>query len=269
MCQLLGLSFNQEINPGIPFRVLMSRSLAHPDGWGLAAYPDESGSAVVFKEPIPGYDSQLAQFLCSYRELKSKIFIGHIRRATRGDIKLDNTHPFARCYAGREFTFCQNGTLSKRHSLKQVSYQPVGDTDSERVFCFLLSQLRRYKIIPTRLGDSWAYTDWGLQVIHEILLDINAKTAGIFNCLFSDGQYLFAYRDLKEARNLFYKKCQNLSEKTEAPENMISQNLSIENHRRNYGYVVATEPLDDEGWHSFAGGNLMVFKDGNMVANLH
>ena len=156
MCQLLGLSFNQEINPGIPFRVLMSRSLAHPDGWGLAAYPDESGSAVVFKEPIPGYDSQLAQFLCSYRELKSKIFIGHIRRATRGDIKLDNTHPFARCYAGREFTFCHNGTLSKRHSLKQVSYQPVGDTDSERVFCFLLSQLRRYKIIPTRLGDSWA-----------------------------------------------------------------------------------------------------------------
>ena len=50
---------------------------------------------------------------------------------------------------------------------------------------------------------------------------------------------------------------------------MISKNLSMEIVRRNYGYVVATEPLDDEAWYSFTGGNLMVFKDGKVVANLY
>jgi len=268
MCQLLGLSFNQEIRPVIPFSVFMTRSVAHADGWGLAYYPDESGSAVVFKEPIPGYNSQLADFLYGYRALKSKIFIGHIRRATRGKLTHSNTHPFTRCYAGREFAFAHNGTLFKRKSLKQLSYQPIGDTDSERGFCYLLSLLKRHRIKPTPLGDTWVYTDKDFQVIHEILTEINTITAGIINCIFTDGKYLFCYRDLEEARNLFYKKCHNLSGNTEGCKNMISQNLSMENGCRNYGYVVATEPLDDEGWHSFTGGNLMVFKDGKIVANL-
>jgi len=269
MCQLLGLSFNQEISPVIPFSILMSRSLAHPDGWGLACYAADSSSAVVFKEPISGYDSQLAKFLCNYRELKSKIFIAHIRKATRGDVTYDNTHPFTRCFAGREYTFAHNGTLFKRHLLKQLSYQPVGGTDSERAFCYLLSQLKRYKIKPVWLDNSWVYHDKDFQIIHEILMEINTRTAGSFNCIFSDSKYLFCYRDLGEARYLSYKKCQNEFEITEVRKKILSKNSYIENGQYSSGYIVATEPLDNDQWESLAGGNLMVFKDGKVIANLY
>jgi len=50
--------------------------------------------------------------------------------------------------------------------------------------------------------------------------------------------------------------------------NIQSQNFCMENGRRNSGFIVATEPLNDETWQPFSGGNLIVFKDGKIVENL-
>jgi predicted glutamine amidotransferase len=203
MCQLLGLSFNHYIQPSTYLSAFVSRSVTNPDGWGLACYPNGSLSAVTFKEPISGYKSRLSHFLCGYRELKSKIFIGHIRLASRGGLSNDNTHPFTRCYNGREFSFCHNGTLYGGEQLNQLTFQPMGETDSELAFCYLLSQLRHYDIKPVTAGKFTGYTDIDFQIIYEILTDINMRTYGIFNCIFTDGKHLFCYRDLKEARYLF------------------------------------------------------------------
>lgn len=150
MCQLLGLSFNQHITPGFYFSALISRSRWNPDGWGLACYPNESKSAVVFKEPIPGYKSRLTRFLCGYQELRSKIFVGHIRLASRGGLSNDNTHPFTRSYNSREFSFCHNGTLYGGDQLTQLTFQPLGETDSELAFCYLVSILKPYLLRITQ-----------------------------------------------------------------------------------------------------------------------
>ena len=268
MCQLLGMSFNQDITPNFYFSALLSRSRQNPDGWGLACYPGECKSAVVFKEPVAGYQSTLTRFLCKYQELRSKIFVGHIRKATRGSLSYDNTHPFNRCYGGREFSFAHNGTLHRRKELNRLTYQPIGDTDSERAFCFLLSQLRRHEIKPVRAGELIGYTDTDFLLIHEILLDINARTAGKLNCIFSDGQHLFCYRDFQEARNLFWREVKCKRSNNETGKNFTTQFSYIEPPEIKKGYIIATEPLDNKKWHTFTAGHLMVFKDGEVVANL-
>lgn len=268
MCQLLGLSFSQEITLGQYFPVILSRSTLHPHGWGIAYHPRGSTSAVVYKEPIAGSESELARFLCRYNAIKSNIFICHIRKASRGSVAYDNTHPFSRCYAGREYTFAHNGTLKYRMRLTGLVYKPMGETDSERAFCFLLSQLRRCEIKRIRTDRVQGYSSTDFRTIYEILVDINTRTEGAFNCLFSDGMYLFCYRDLQEARNLFYQKCKSSIKNSDIVNFESEKNPYMEHYPVQDGYIVATEPINSNEWQSFAGGQLMVFKDGQVVVDI-
>ena len=84
MCELLGMSFNLPVNPSISFRGFRFRGEENPDGWGMAFYPDEA--AQIIKEPISAKRSELSEFLQNYKGVKSKIFIGHVRYASRGAI---------------------------------------------------------------------------------------------------------------------------------------------------------------------------------------
>lgn len=89
MCELLALCFNLPVSPRISFKGFRVRGRRNPDGWGLAFYPDNS--AIVFKEPLTATESRLAVFIENYELIKSKIFIGHVRRASRGEKSYRNT----------------------------------------------------------------------------------------------------------------------------------------------------------------------------------
>lgn len=67
--------------------------------------------------------------------------MSHIRQANRGSVALENTHPFTRELWGRYWTFAHNGQLSNYESLDVGRFVPVGQTDSEKSFCWLLNQL--------------------------------------------------------------------------------------------------------------------------------
>ncbi|NCB43396.1 MAG: class II glutamine amidotransferase [Clostridia bacterium] len=267
MCQLLGLSFNHEIQPTLPLKAFFQNSVFHPNGWGLAFYPASDKQSVLFKEAHPAYDSQLADFVLNYQHLQTRLLIAHIRKATKGTMAQENTHPFSRCYQGREFVFAHNGTLRRAKQLSRLIYQPVGQTDSERAFCYFLTQLSRREIRRTRHSGLNGYLDMDFVEIREIMHEINEKAAGSFNCLISDGEYLFCYMDLAEARNLFYLQHEQQPPKKRGRKNQISK-IEHEGRQPEAGYVVATEPCTEGDWQAFTGGQLIVFRDGEMVANL-
>jgi glutamine amidotransferase len=268
MCQLLGVSFNQPVPPIGPFSQLVRNSVMHPDGWGVAYYIDGSTRATIFKEFIPAYQSQLAQFLFKYSGFSSRTFIAHIRKATKGLVTLDNTHPFNRYHAGREYVFAHNGSLSKPKRLTRLYFKPIGDTDSERAFCYLLTQLRRCEIKRVWRDDGNWYGDVDFQVILKILHEINARAAGSFNCLFSDGEYLFAYRDLQEARNLFWMQYHEYPQSNSTRKNLITKKSAIGLADTLQGFIIATQPVMKGDWQPFTGGQLMVFKHGELIADL-
>lgn len=268
MCQLLGMSFNRAISPIGPFSKLVSNSVLHPDGWGVGYYSDESKRATIFKESIPAHESQLVRFLIRYKGFYAKNFVAHIRNATRGTVTLDNTHPFNRYYDGREYLFTHNGSLSRSKRLSRLYFKPIGDTDSERAFCYLLTQLRRYEIKRVLRDHDNGYGAMDFQKIHEILQDINDKAVGSFNCIFSDGEYLFCYKDLQEARNLFWMKCQKYLSIKRDRKNLINKKSAYRREPDTQGYIVATEPSINGSWQSFTGGQLMVFRNGHLEASL-
>ena len=83
--------------------------------------------------------------------------MAHIRYATVGEVTMENVHPFVRELHGMNISFCHNGEcprfaqapLPKLGRTTSHFYQPVGDTDSEAVFCSLLNALRTE--YPTQL----------------------------------------------------------------------------------------------------------------------
>ncbi len=94
-------------------------------------------AARVFLDPSPAAESPLARFL-SETPIKTLLAIGHIRRRTRGDVLLANTHPFMRELWGRHWVFAHNGTPLGVRRRALGRFNPIGTTDSEHAFCYLL-----------------------------------------------------------------------------------------------------------------------------------
>jgi len=225
----------------------------NPHGWGIAYYPDDSKAAIVLKEPVKARMSIFPELL-NMQKINSGIFIAHVRYTSVGERNLANTHPFSRCYKGKNFTFAHNGTLSGsyRYNLDYGPFEPLGETDSEHAFCYLLDKIQAGHLYSGIIPD--------FDKIFGLLRNINSY--GNFNCLFSDGTYLYAYRDTNGYNGLCYTKRQYPFDSINLVDEDYAIDLSSEKARDEYGYVVATRPLSDENWVNLEPGTLVIFKKG-------
>ncbi|NLS13183.1 class II glutamine amidotransferase [Vibrio sp. SM6] len=184
MCELLGMSANVPTDICFSFTGLMQRggrTGPHRDGWGITFY--EGKGCRSFKDPNPSFDSKIAQLVQNY-PIKSCAVISHIRQANRGGVSLENTHPFTRELWGRYWTFAHNGQLTDFQNLACGRFEPVGQTDSERAFCWLLNQLElQFDARPDNA------------ILFEFIASCcdSLKEMGVFNMLLSDGEYLLTY----------------------------------------------------------------------------
>jgi len=165
MCQLLGMNCAQKTDFCFSFsgfRLRGGQCDKHSDGWGLSIY--EGRGLRTFIDTLPAAESPLAEMV-SKLPIKTLNMMGHIRYATQGHKgDLANVHPFQRELWGVQFCFCHNGDVEKFSSSLDLSehpmlgmtteedriFNPVGDTDSESLFCAILNALRKeYDSPPT------------------------------------------------------------------------------------------------------------------------
>ncbi|MFN9175965.1 MAG: class II glutamine amidotransferase [Synechocystis sp.] len=168
MCQLLGMNCNVPTDICFSFEGFCARggkTGEHRDGWGIAFFEDLA--CRLFLDDNPSILSPIANFIKHY-PIKSKNVIAHIRKATQGDIGLENCHPFQRELWGQYWVFAHNGNLENFEPNLSSVYQPVGKTDSEKAFCYLLENLRQ--LFPNEKPDlSQFYA--ALQTITKSLFD--------------------------------------------------------------------------------------------------
>ena len=142
MCQLLGMNCNFPTDICFSFEgfhVRGGKTDDHKDGWGIAFF--EGPGVRVFLDSKATIESPVAEMVRRY-PIHSTNVIAHIRRATLGKIALENTHPFMRECWGRYWIFAHNGTLKGFAPPLNGRYKPVGQTDSELAFCYLMESLQ-------------------------------------------------------------------------------------------------------------------------------
>ena len=194
--------------------------------------------------------------------IESSLVLSHIRKATTGPIELRNTHPFTREIHGRLHSFAFNGNVPGVFNLGLTlgQFSPIGETDGEFAFCWLLEQLGSQVD-----NDDWKHTASILKSLGEQL-----ATLGPANFLYSDSQHLYAFASKRchsdglHPPGLYHNTrhcdqqqhsipCVGLSIQSVS---VVAQALTL----------VASVPLSDETWVPFEENQLLVIENGEILS---
>ncbi len=256
MCELLAMSANVPTDIVFSFTGLAQRGGVtgpHVDGWGITFY--EGKGSRTFKDARPSSESHIAELIQSY-PIKSEVVVSHIRQANRGCVSLENTHPFTRELWGRYWTYAHNGQLSDYQDKFIVSkFQPVGDTDSELAFCWLLEE------VVKQFGEQ---EPDNIVAVYQFIAKLadEVRALGVFNMILTDGDNLMSYC----SNNLCF-----ITRKAPFGEaKLIDTDVVIDFKKEttpdDIVTVIATRPLTkNEDWHILSSGEWKLFHKGELV----
>ena len=253
MCQLLGMNCNVPTDVTFSFTGFAQRGGKtdhHSDGWGIAFFEDKG--LRHFVDHQAAVESPVAELIRRY-PIKSKNVIAHIRKATQGVVSLQNCHPFVRELWGRYWVFAHNGDLKDFRPRLHSHFRPVGDTDSEHAFCWIMQELAKsHASVPS---------------IPELTLTLKELAArisphGTFNFLLSNGQALWAHA----TTSLYYLERRHPFGEAHLSDEDLKLDFSQETSEKDEVSVVVTSPLTrNEAWKAFGKGELVVFSEGRKL----
>ncbi len=262
MCQLLGMNSRLPASLTLSFTGFSQRGGCtdhHADGWGMAFFESEGsrpGKGIrYFVDKESASTSPIAKMLRSF-PIKSHNVVAHVRKATVGQVTLENSHPFVRELWGRYWVFAHNGDLKDFAPSLHGSFKPVGDTDSELAFCWLLQEL--------------AKSHAGVPSVAELTLTLRELVPrisrhGTFNFLLSNGQALWTHA----STNLHYLVRQHPFSEVHLRDEDVKVDLAELNGPDDRLAIVVTEPLTtNETWTRLRPGELVTFVDGSPLEAL-
>lgn len=286
MCQLLGMNCNTPTDITFSFRGFSQRAGVtdeHTDGWGIAFFEDaplaqtaacsasveqDSSHAPaakvatgqpantsaekglrLFIDHNAASDSPVANLVRHY-PIKSRHVVAHIRKATQGVVALQNCHPFVRELWGHYWVFAHNGNLENYQPQLHSHFRPVGDTDSERAFCWLMQELSKaHAALPSVAEIS--------RTLAELLPQIARH--GTFNMLLSNGTALWAHA----STHLHYLVRQHPFTRAALSDDDLEVDFATLTQVQDRVAVIATQPLThNEQWTVIAPNTLMAFVNG-------
>jgi predicted glutamine amidotransferase len=235
MCRLFAAAANDPVD--VSFELLHSdnsvlrQSEEHDSGWGSVYYTNDGPLVHRFPQAAHAHES--------FDELttgRARLIMVHVRRATIGGLKAENTHPFTR----GPYAYCHNGTILKAAQLEQFADRPpAGDTDSERFFNMLMTGFDAGDVIGS-LGRAVERT-------------IDTCRFSALNFLFCDGERMYAYRF--GVYRLFWRvRALNVDTDTET-----RLHVHLERPHGEHVVLVASEKLtEDDPWTEFGQDELLV-----------
>lgn len=271
MCELFAMSSRIPTSVSFSFAAFSKHGGVtgpHKDGWGIAYF--DGPDVRLFRESDAAGNSAFVQFIRENRFV-SNMVISHIRLATQGEVALKNTHPFARELGGRMHVFAHNGKLDGIHedaNIRLGRFKPVGDTDSEYAFCYLMGLME-----PLWAGGRFPSLDERFDVISHFAATLRAFGPG--NFLYADSDVLFAHGHMRtqpDGRGIqppgLYRLCRTCEKQVEHAhvDHLDIQGLDLgftTDHQD--VMLIASVPLTDEHWIPFAEGELLALRAGVIV----
>ena len=230
MCELFGISSQNDFTANEYLKAFFAHSDFHSHGWGLACV--SRNAALIEKESVKASDSNYLRERLS-QPIAEKLLLAHIRYATIGNVEYKNCHPFTgKDCTGRRWTLIHNGTIFDYPALYPYLKTQRGDTDSERVFLYLIDRLNE----ATLKKGARLHFEERFRLFDEIICDM-AK-GNKLNLLFTDGKYLYAHTNCRET--LYYLEKNGVS-------------------------LVSTQPVSDESWQPAPFCQLLAFSKGKLV----
>lgn len=177
--------------------------------------PDALGAGFVLNSQAlvrkrPGSADVASDPLGLVEDVNASAVIVHVRRATVGSFKEENTHPFRY----KSWLFAHGGTVAGFGDLRPALLEGLpaylkraiaGETDSEHVFSVFLAQLKELGILetlspsPEVLATAMART---VRTVEALAEEVGAGGQSTLNLLATNGRSLVAVR--RGARPLYW-----------------------------------------------------------------
>lgn len=229
MCELFGASLKKSADLNEYLREFFSHSDKHPHGWGLAY--QEYGKLRIVKEPVCANESRIIGGVIEQIP-PQKDLLAHIRYATIGATKAENCHPFSGCdNSGRRWTLIHNGTIYSGTELMKYLDLQNGDTDSERIFMYLLDKVNAALAEKKQLDAGERF-----KIVDALVNELSPRNK--LNLMIFDGELLYVHKNMD--KTLSYKHTDD-------------------------GVVLSTQPLEKEGWNDLPMCRAIAFKDGERL----
>ncbi len=261
MCQLLGMNANTPTDVVFSFTGFSTRADEHRDGFGIAFFEGKGVRLMV--DAQSARQSPIADMVRRF-PIRSANVIAHIRKATQGRVALENTHPFVRELWGRYWVFAHNGDLKGFAPRLHASFRPVGDTDSELAFCWLMQELAKAHASLPPIDELTA-------TLRELVPTVAAH--GTFNFILSHGDAVTEPTMLPAhigsalwahcSTQLHYLVRQHPFHEAWLQDDDMRVDFAQHTTAADRVAIVVTEPLTrDETWTAFNAGELKVFVNG-------
>lgn len=199
MARLFGLIGNRSDLAGrvlaYEAEVLRARSPGSALGWGMGFY--QGGEVLMRRRPID--DHEVIDITKNASDVRADLLVGHVRNATIGALRTENTHPFRY----RQWLFAQTGTLSAFDAVRERLMASVpeflrssvrGETDAELLFYVFLSflhdagRLNEPAVEPAHVREALRSS---VAVANGMAAEVGAEPSKI-NVLVANGEYLVA-----------------------------------------------------------------------------
>jgi predicted glutamine amidotransferase len=199
MARLFGLIGNRADLTGRVFAserdALNVQSHGKSLGWGIGFY--QGGEVLMRRRPIDDHAS--IDVVKAAGDVRADLLVGHVRSATVGSLRTENTHPFRY----RQWLFAQTGTLPSYDSIRERLLASVpeflrssirGETDAEMLFYVFLSflhdagRLNETIMAPAHVRDALRSS---VAVVDGMAAEVGGAPSQV-NVMASDGENLFA-----------------------------------------------------------------------------
>jgi predicted glutamine amidotransferase len=215
-----------------------AKTATNGDGFGVAWY-GERAEPGLYRDILPAWSDCNLKSLA--RQIRSPLFLAHVRASTSGGTRRDNCHPFV---SGR-WSFMHNGQIEGYEALKrplerQLSdrfyRERLGTTDSELLF--LLARDAGLQEDPAAAFET------AIAAVIDAAAAAGIEAMIRFTAAFSDGRALHAIRYATDdfAPTLYAAQAAN-------------------------GHMLVSEPLDDDGdlWRAVPQGSLISVDDSGIT----
>lgn len=177
--------------------VLRVDASAVPDGWGIGFY--QAGEVLLRKRPL-GVEGEV-DFLELTKDLRSDALLGHVRAATVGNLRQENTHPFRY----RQWLFAHSGTVERFVAVRGRILESMpeflrrnirGETDSEHLFHLFLAFLfdsGKLEDVDLDVGTAVDAMRTCLTLLDRIVAEVGGEQSGL-NVVATNGRLMIATR---------------------------------------------------------------------------
>jgi transglutaminase-like putative cysteine protease/predicted glutamine amidotransferase len=263
--ELLALSFDADASPSIRFQKRPGR--AHGPGapsggiygWGVGWYPGSERGASVLKDPTSSGENSVSEVLRDWHRFRSTLFLCHLRGHRRRRSQED-AQPFVRSYGGRQWIFAHDGDLVRGWGERlplgdDPAFEPLGHTDSEHAFCWLLTRLHARRARSLAEVEPDELRGW--------LVELN--TCGQVNALIADGELLAVYRDGELRGTLSWTRRIPPHPTTHLESDAVMVDLDAPEDPNRTALVFSSVPLSRDPWMPLGASQLVLARRGSVV----